>query len=317
MPRGARWLLLTFAFLLAAPAAAQAAQRWAVVTSSGSVARSSGTTTATHVAPGLYEIGFPGDMTGCAYVATVGDPASGAVFSPIAVTVATAADDPGSIVVATYDQSLGLPADAPFHLVTFCGLTKDYAVVDSDGTLARGGNATAAQHLGRGSYAVSFDREVADCAVTATIGSVDTTQVGSPGEITVAAGADPQTVDVTTVDATGAPVNAPFHLAVDCGRRKPTAVINADGTTARGANVSSDKLSPTPGDGRYEVIFDQPVWDCAFEATVGLPDNSGAILDPVTISTAVRAGDNNGVFVFIHDATGATADEPFHLSVYC
>jgi hypothetical protein len=81
--------------------------------------------------------------------------------------------------------------------------------------------------------------------------------------------------------------------------------------------VSSAKLSATPNDGRYEVIFDRDVTTCAYTATIGLPGSSGSITTPVTITTASRAGQPNGVFLFVHKTDGTTVDEPFHMQVTC
>ena len=65
------------------------------------------------------------------------------------------------------------------------------------------------------------------------------------------------------------------------------------------------------------MIFTRDVSACAYEATVGVSTNGGSVTAPVTVTTASRAGNVDGVFVFVHQANGATTDEPFHLTVYC
>jgi hypothetical protein len=96
------------------------------------------------------------------------------------------------------------------------------------------------------------------------------------------------------------------------------AVVEANGTLARGGHVTSlAKLSGANG-GTYQVIFDRTVSGCAYNATVGPSTFGGSIgPPPVTITTATRAGNPNGVFIFIHQANGTTIDEPFHLVVSC
>jgi hypothetical protein len=77
------------------------------------------------------------------------------------------------------------------------------------------------------------------------------------------------------------------------------------------------KLSGTNG-GTYEVIFDRTVSGCAYNISVGTTTNGGSIGPPPVASTsATRAGNSSGVFIFIHQANGSTIDEPFHLTVYC
>ena len=77
------------------------------------------------------------------------------------------------------------------------------------------------------------------------------------------------------------------------------------------------KLPAPPANGIYEVVFDRNVENCAYTASVGETFNGGGIIDPVTITTAGRGGNPNGVFVFIHNVSGAAQDEPFHLKVTC
>jgi hypothetical protein len=75
--------------------------------------------------------------------------------------------------------------------------------------------------------------------------------------------------------------------------------------------------TPIAGVGQYGVIFDRDVTECAYNATVGTPTNFGSVNDPVTISTARRTGNPNGVFVKILNVSGAGQAEPFHLKVTC
>jgi hypothetical protein len=307
-----------FVLALAVPGVANAAQKWAVVNSAGTLVRGAGATGASHLSTGTYQVNFSSNQTACAYVATVGDTGAGAVTQPAIATVASRNGNSKALYIQTYDQSTGNLTDLPFHVQTFCG-TQYYAVVDGTGTLARGPHSTGAVHLGTGVYEVDFDKNVSKCVFT---GNVGTTSIGAanPAELTVAGRAgNVNGVFVAIVDRTGTAVDSAFHLAVNCGSTKLIAVINTNGTKKRGGNVvSSQKLSTTVNDGRYEVIFNTNVSGCSYTATVGEPGNSGSITTPVAITTATRAGNPNGVFIFIHRTdTSATIDEPFHLFVSC
>lgn len=188
-------------------------------------------------------------------------------------------------------------------------------MIAAPGTTARGSHVTSSTLVTIGSYRVIFDHNVSKCAFTATLGTTGTNLVTATGEITVAgAFLNKNGVAVQILNRSGTHVSIPFHLAVDCGATKDIGVINSDGSKARGAHVvSSARLSS----GRYEVIFDRNVAACAYTATIGETGNAGEIDDSVTITTARRSLNTNGVFVFIHNVSGVTQDEPFHLKVTC
>jgi hypothetical protein len=88
-----------------------------------------------------------------------------------------------------------------------------WAIVQANGTLVRGVNATSATRPSQGKYEVVFNRNVAQCAYQATI-----QDAVSAGEITV----EPQTpnanaVLVTTWNSNGSnPADEAFHLFVIC-----------------------------------------------------------------------------------------------------
>jgi hypothetical protein len=95
---------------------------------------------------------------------------------------------------------------------------KDFwAVVNSDGTLARDRGAVSAQQLSTGEYEVIFFRNVRDCAYVATIGISGSVDSSQPGEITVAGRTDARRgVFVSTHDSTGEFADRGFHLQVSC-----------------------------------------------------------------------------------------------------
>jgi hypothetical protein len=88
-------------------------------------------------------------------------------------------------------------------------------------------------------------------------------------------------------------------------------VSGTDGSLFRGRGVvSSAKL----GTGEYQVIFHTDVTQCAYIGTVGMPTIKAT---DGFLTTALKAGTTDGVFVETFDATGAVADRNFHLEVVC
>jgi hypothetical protein len=105
----------------AAIAALQGQNNWAVVDgATGALARFSPSVTgATHTGTGAYEVDFNKDVSGCAYVATLGDtgttpPASGEI------NVAGATITPNGVIVQTFDKTGLTLTDASFHLLVSC-----------------------------------------------------------------------------------------------------------------------------------------------------------------------------------------------------
>jgi hypothetical protein len=290
-------------------AGAAAGPKWAVVSSTGTLVRSHGATSAHRLAAGVYSVTFSSDMTGCAYEATSGDPGSASVAAPVAMVVGSGSSA-NDLHVKTFDQTVGAVADEPFHVTTYCGAKANFAVIASDGTPVRGSHVIASVHPNTGNYDVTFDHNVSKCAFSATSAST-----GAAGEISVAGlFGNKKGVFVQTLSRAGARVDVPFHLAVDCGAKRDIGVIDVGGSTARGTHVtSSASLQP----GAYEVIFDRDVSGCAYTATIGEPTNSGEVDDPIVISTASRSGNVDGVFVDVQDVGGTPQDEPFHLNVNC
>jgi len=90
-----------------------------------------------------------------------------------------------------------------------------FAVVNGDGTLARGGGAASAAKLGTGQYQVLFKRDVKKGAFLATIGLSADAGASPPGEIIVNLRAGTENgVFVQTSNSTGAQEDRSFHLAV-------------------------------------------------------------------------------------------------------
>jgi hypothetical protein len=112
----------TVATLVTAVTDLQGQNNWAVVNSSGHVVRHSGTSavTAAKQGTGVYEVTFAKDVSGCAYVATIGDTGQVAP-SPGQITVSGDVDgsNPNDVQVQTFDKT-GTAADSAFHLYVSC-----------------------------------------------------------------------------------------------------------------------------------------------------------------------------------------------------
>jgi hypothetical protein len=91
---------------------------WAVVNSSGSIARSAGTTSAGRLGAGVYEVVFNQNVTNCVFVGSVGGAAEETATSG-ALTTSRRAGNGNAVRVET--RTLGnAPADRAFHLVVVC-----------------------------------------------------------------------------------------------------------------------------------------------------------------------------------------------------
>jgi len=95
-----------------------------------------------------------------------------------------------------------------------------------------------------------------------------------------------------------------------------TAAINSNGTRAGGATVASSALLAA---GQYQVIFRAPCTNILARngwARVAQVDTltTGAIAG-VSCTTADRAGNPNGVFVFCHNHAGIATNTSFFLFV--
>jgi hypothetical protein len=90
-------------------------------------------------------------------------------------------------------------------------------------------------------------------------------------------------------------------------------VVNANGQQVRGRGTTS---AARTAEGRYQVIFDQDVRNCAYYATVGGPT---AAPPPANgeISVSALASNINGVDIRTGNQNGNDANRAFHLLVLC
>jgi hypothetical protein len=92
------------------------------------------------------------------------------------------------------------------------------------------------------------------------------------------------------------------------------AVVNSGGQAVRGRDVSSAARTSV---GRYQVIFNGDVRNCAYYATVG-DESASAPPQNTQISVASLGTNVNGVAVRTeHGGNGNELDRPFHLLVMC
>jgi hypothetical protein len=87
------------------------------------------------------------------------------------------------------------------------------------GGLKTAGNARGASHTTGNVYTIEFTHDVSACVYSATLATVvdngTTEQPPTGGTASVASAGGPN-VQVKTYDASGAPVESPFHLVVSC-----------------------------------------------------------------------------------------------------
>jgi len=97
------------------------------------------------------------------------------------------------------------------------------------------------------------------------------------------------------------------------GRDAPLgAVINTDGTTARGVGVTSSKaVFGTPG--IYVVTFNRNVSSCVYVASLG--DGAGNTF--AGEGSATNGATANEVVVVTSNSSGTPTNKPFHLAVLC
>jgi hypothetical protein len=196
-----------------------------------------------------------------------------------------------------------------------------FAVVATDGTLARGTPGTTVSHVGTGLYDVTFPQAVEGCAAVGNLG-----YIGNVEDFTF------QSIVTTSTDAGGAvhvdviypgdttagnyphtPVLADnsFHLHVDC-HHALFANVKADGTLACASKgVRSSHL----GTGSYQLSFaSKYLQGCAPVATVRNPLSRRAF--PVQAFLSLGA-DLTSLQVSVNVATTRAIDAPFSVIVTC
>lgn len=95
------------------------------------------------------------------------------------------------------------------------------------------------------------------------------------------------------------------------------AVVDDDATLVRGSGVvhTARTAFSSPGEGSYQVTFDQDVSECAYQATIGSPTPGGVMVAPLL--HVIVGPIPEGVAVSTSTPTGTSADRAFHLAVFC
>lgn|SRR5215207_3109166 len=131
-------------------------------------------------------------------------------------SAATADQNKGTPIEKADPSAAGAKGVSP-AATTLSNATVIFAVVDSNGTLARGTGAVSAKRLDAGKYEVIFDRNVRTCGYTATIGLSGASGSSPPGEITTVGRVNNVNgVYVATYNSSGSPSSRGFHLQVAC-----------------------------------------------------------------------------------------------------
>lgn len=197
---------------------------FAVVGYSADLVRSTHGTTLTPLGFGRYEVKFPRrfheSVAPCAYLATVGDPASALVYNPSGVYTGSGPDW-RTVYVETKNPGGGLQDGVPFHLAVVCPSAPKtrVAVVGQNGILDRGSVFTASFKGATGKYTLVTNKDVSECATVATRGSVDAAVPFSPATVEVVPGPAPNTVGIdmrTLLFFGGSPFDEAFHAATVC-----------------------------------------------------------------------------------------------------
>ena len=161
---------------------------YAVVGYTANLVRASSGTTLTVLGAGRYDVTFPANISGCAYLATVGDPRNGLVFNPSGVYTGSG-PNARTVYIETKNPGGGLNSGIPFHLAVICpnAANVETAVVNANGLPSRGSSLTSSFSTSTGQYTVATSRVLSACAEIATRGSVNTSVPF-----------DPATVEITT-----------------------------------------------------------------------------------------------------------------------
>jgi hypothetical protein len=187
--------------------------QFAVVNSTGSLARGRHVLSTQSLGSGSYEVFFDRDISACALRATIGS-VNTASPPPAFVAVALRAADHTLAFVQTSDLA-GAGEDHAFHLALDC--SGPNVLVATDGTLVRGSDVIESHwDTVDQLYVVTFDRDISACSWVATIGDWISRGVPAPEPVDVGPNlrtGDPRSVWVLVG---GGHQQGPFHLVVRC-----------------------------------------------------------------------------------------------------
>jgi hypothetical protein len=93
--------------------------RFAVVNAGGQAVRGRDVSSAARTGDGRYQVIFNGDVRGCAYFATIGDPSAAGPPQNSQVSVGSLASNVNGVSIRT-ENGAGAEQNRPFHLIVMC-----------------------------------------------------------------------------------------------------------------------------------------------------------------------------------------------------
>jgi hypothetical protein len=193
---------------------------YAVIGYTANLVRATPGTALIRLGPGRYDVFLPSSVADCAYLATVGDPGNKLVFSPAGVYPGSG-PNPSSVYIETKNPGGGLSDGIPFHLAVICpsAASTDIAVVNANGTPARGSALTSSFSPSTGQYTLVTSQPLSVCATIATRGSVDASVPFDPATVEITPGLGPNTAGVQVRSLLffgGNLASESFHAAMIC-----------------------------------------------------------------------------------------------------
>jgi len=190
-----------------------------------------------------------------------------------------------------------------------------WAVVNSDGSLARGTPGVQSARTADGIYYVHFAKSISHCARIASAGSSGGVRTLPPVFVNLAVDStDPKAVYVAVMDNTNVGVNtAGFHLQVWCNPKDLWVTTRPKGSVVNhgGASASVERVAQ----GRFQVLFGRPVNKCGYQASVS--SSNFTVFGSVLPEVNSVAGNHRKVLVTLRTAAGDYSDVPFHIIVTC
>lgn len=206
-------------FNLVATCGSQQGIRFAVIGYTANLVRATPGTSLTYLGSGRYNVTFTSSVSGCSFIASVGDPANALVFNPSGVYTGTGPTN--SVYIETKNPGGGLQDEVPFHLAVICSSTSParFSVVRSTGSQHRGSAGNSSIRTATGRFTVSANRSLSTCATVATRGSVNTTVPFTPSTVEIAPGPNSRSVGIQVRKLLffgGGYNNQSFHAASVC-----------------------------------------------------------------------------------------------------
>jgi len=193
---------------------------FAVVGYSANLVRASPGVTLNHLGVGRYDVTFLAGVGGCAYLATVGDPANALVFNPSGVYTGSG-PTATSVYIETKNPGGGLTDGIPFHLAVVCpnAVSTKVLVVRDNGLAKRGSPLTSAFDVSTGNYVFDTNVTLGACTMIGTRGSVDKSVPFNPATIEITPGPASNTSGIQVRELLffgGNLSNQAFHAAGIC-----------------------------------------------------------------------------------------------------